>query len=94
MGFSGTALAKLVAVAVHLENVDVVGQPVEQRAGEALGAERFGPFLELQVARDQRGTSVAALREKYEQELCAGLARGTKAGSSMRRRDRGPGGAA
>jgi hypothetical protein len=27
------ALFEPVAIAVHLENVDVVGQPVEQRAG-------------------------------------------------------------
>ena len=29
---AGTALAKAVAFAVHLENVDVVGQAVEERA--------------------------------------------------------------
>jgi hypothetical protein len=27
------------AVAVHLEDVNVVGKPIEQRAGESLGAE-------------------------------------------------------
>ena len=30
-----------VAVAVHFEDVDVVGQPVEQRAGQPLGADDF-----------------------------------------------------
>jgi len=35
-------LAEAVAVAVHFEDVDVVGQPIEQRAGEALGAEDLG----------------------------------------------------
>ncbi len=35
LGGSGAALAEAVAVAVHLEDVDVVGQPVEQCAGEA-----------------------------------------------------------
>jgi len=34
-GGSGAALAEALAVAVHLEDVDVVGQPVEQCAGEA-----------------------------------------------------------
>ena len=32
-------LLEPVAVAIHLENVDVVGEPVEQGAGEPLGAE-------------------------------------------------------
>jgi len=59
--------------------VDVVGQPVEQRAGGALGAERLGPFVERQVAGDQRGTSFVALGDKFEQEFRAGLAEGDEA---------------
>jgi hypothetical protein len=31
----------------------VVGEPIEQGAGEAFGTEHFGPFLERQVAGDQ-----------------------------------------
>jgi len=34
------------AVAVHLQDMDVVGQPVEQGAGQALGAEHACPFVE------------------------------------------------
>ena len=37
LGLAGTALAEAIAVAVHLEDADVMCQPVEQRAGEALG---------------------------------------------------------
>jgi len=59
--------------------MDVVGQPVEQRAGEAPGAERPGPFIERQVAGDQRGAAFAALRDTFEPELCAGLAEGDEA---------------
>ena len=45
--FLGVAgLLEAIALAVHLEDVDVVGDPVQQRAGEALGAEDFGPFIE------------------------------------------------
>ena len=33
------ALFEAVTVAVHFEDVDVVGQPIEQRAGQSLGAE-------------------------------------------------------
>jgi hypothetical protein len=35
----GATLAKPVAVAVHLDDVDVVRQAIEEGAGEALGAE-------------------------------------------------------
>jgi transposase len=43
------ALFEPVAVAVHLEDVDVMGQPVEERAGQALGGEHAGPLIERQV---------------------------------------------
>lgn len=32
-----------------------MGQPVEERAGQPLGAGGLGPFIEGQVAGDQRG---------------------------------------
>ena len=41
------ALIEAVALAVHLEDVDVVGEAVEQRPGEALGAEHLGPLVDL-----------------------------------------------
>src|SRR5271170_3818137 len=41
LGLTGTALAEAIAVAVHLEDADMMCQPVEQRAGQALGAEGF-----------------------------------------------------
>jgi hypothetical protein len=33
------ALFEAVAVAVHFEEVNVMGEPIEQRAGQSLGAE-------------------------------------------------------
>ena len=39
-----------IAFAVHFENVDMVGQAVEQGAGQPLGAEHAGPFVERQIA--------------------------------------------
>ncbi len=41
------ARLQAIALAIHLEDVDVVGQPVEQRAGEPFGAEgvMMPPFL-------------------------------------------------
>ena len=52
---AGAALAKAIAVAIHLEDADVVRQPVEQRAGQALGTEGICPFVEGQIAGDQGG---------------------------------------
>jgi hypothetical protein len=40
------ALLEAVATAVHLQDVDVVGEPVQQGAGEPLGAEDLSPFIE------------------------------------------------
>ena len=39
------ALLEAVALAVHLQDVHVVGEPVQQRAGQPLRAQHFGPLL-------------------------------------------------
>jgi hypothetical protein len=56
-GVGGTALVpallEAIAVAVHLQDVNVVGEAVEQGSGEAFGAEDLGPLLEGQIAGDQ-----------------------------------------
>ena len=46
---SRSALPEPVALAVHLQDMDMVGDAVEQRAGEALAGEDRRPFLEGQV---------------------------------------------
>ena len=61
------------AVAVHLEDVDVVSEPIEQRAGQSFGAEHAGPLVERQVAGDYDRTALVALAEDLEQQLGAGL---------------------
>ena len=61
------ALLEAVAVAVHLEDVDVVGEPVEQSAGQALGGEHAGPLIEGQIAGDDGGAALVALAEDLEQ---------------------------
>jgi hypothetical protein len=38
------------ALAIHLQNVDMMGQPVEQRAGEAFGAEDAA-FVRAEIIR-------------------------------------------
>ena len=52
MGVSGpfaAALLEAVAVGVHLQDVNVVGDAVEQRAGEPFGAEDLSPLVERQI---------------------------------------------
>jgi hypothetical protein len=41
-----------VAVAVHLQDMDVMGEPVEQCACKPLGTEHAGLFVEWQVRGD------------------------------------------
>jgi len=72
-GFRLAALVEPEAFAVHLENVDVVGQPVEDGAGEALGAEDLGPFVEGQVRGGDDGAALVALRDDLEEERGACL---------------------
>ena len=45
-------MSEAIGATVHLENVDVVGQAIEKRAGEAFLAERGRPFVERQVRGD------------------------------------------
>ena len=42
----GFALLEPEALAVHLEDMDVMGQAVEERAGEAFRSKDLGPFIE------------------------------------------------
>src|SRR3712207_2340467 len=57
-----------IALAVHLENVDVVGEPVEQRAGQPFGAEDARPLVERQVAGDQDRAALVTPAEDLEQQ--------------------------
>ena len=68
-GLTPAALVEPVAVTVHLEDVDVVGEAIEERAGEALGAEHLGPFVEGQIGGDQGRAPLVALAEHLEQQL-------------------------
>ena len=62
-----------IAVAVQLEDVDVMGQPVEQRASHPFGAEDLGPFVEGQIRGHARRCVLVALGEDLDQQLGAGL---------------------
>jgi hypothetical protein len=43
------AVFEPVALAIHLKNVDVVGQAIQQRACQPLGTKDLGPFIEGQI---------------------------------------------
>ncbi len=58
-----------VAVSDQLQHVDVAGDAIEQDAGEAFGAEDLGPFLEGQLACDQRLGALVALADGLEEQL-------------------------
>ena len=49
----------------------MMGEPVEQGAGEPFGAEYGCPFIEWQVAGDESGTTLIALTEHLEEQFGA-----------------------
>ena len=60
------AVFEAIAVAVQLQDVDVMRQPIEQRARQPFGAEDLGPFVEGQIRGDQRRRLLVALGEDLE----------------------------
>ena len=54
----------------------MVGEPVEQRAGEPLGAEDRCPILEGKIGRHDDRSPLVALAEDFEQKLSAGRRQG------------------
>ena len=63
------AVPEAVAVAVHLQDVDVVGETIRQRSGEPLRTEHPGPLIEGEVGGDQDGPALAALAEDLEEQF-------------------------
>ena len=53
----------------------MMGEPIEQSAGEALRAEHAGPFFKRQIGGDDGGAAFVALAEYFEQQFGAGLRR-------------------
>jgi hypothetical protein len=62
-------MGEAVAFAIHLQDVHVVGQPIEQSAGQTFGAEHARPLVEWQIAGDDRRASLIALAENLEQQF-------------------------
>jgi hypothetical protein len=57
------------AFTVHLQDMDMMGEAIEQRAREPLRSEDRGPFVEWQVAGHQRGAAFIALAEHLEEQF-------------------------
>ena len=68
-----------VAVAVHLQDVDVVSEPVQQRSGEPFRAEDLGPFVEGQIGGHHDGAPLVALAEDLEEQFRPGAGQGHEA---------------
>src|SRR5271165_5850122 len=64
-------LPEAVALAVHLEDLRVVGEAVQKRRGHPLALEDLVPLAEGQVARHQDAGALVAVGEHPEQELDA-----------------------
>jgi hypothetical protein len=68
-GFGFSAFAQTEAFAVHFENVDVVREPVKDRASQALCSEGFCPFVEWQVGCDDDRAALVAVADHFEQTI-------------------------
>jgi hypothetical protein len=55
------ALLEPIALAIHLQDMDVVREPVEQGAGEPFGGKDAGPFVKRQIAGHQGRAAFVAL---------------------------------
>src|SRR5260370_10849411 len=64
-------LAKAIALAIHLENVAPMGEPVQQRSGHPLSLEDLAPVAKRQVTGDQHAGALVAIAKDPEQELDA-----------------------
>jgi len=70
----GLAFSKLVAVPVNFKyadigDADMVGEPINQPALQALRAEGFHRFLELQIANDQSLSALVAKGDQFVKRL-------------------------
>ena len=73
------AVLEAETVAIHLDNVNMMGKPVQQCAGEPFGAKDFGPLFEGKIAGYQRRSAFIALAKGLEEQLGACLGQGDEA---------------
>jgi hypothetical protein len=61
------------AVIAGLDDVAVMGQPVEQCGGHLGVAEHAGPFAEGEIGGDDHGGALVETADEMEEKLAAGL---------------------
>jgi hypothetical protein len=75
-GVGGTALVpallEAIAVAVHLQDVNVVGEAAEQGSGKTLGAKDLGPLLEGRLKGSSRCSGPRSRLEQHRHSRTAG----------------------
>ena len=69
---SPAALPETVPVAVHLDDVNVMSEPVQQSVGQSLRTEHLGPLVERQVRCHEDRASLVAQTEDLEEILARG----------------------
>ena len=73
------ALLEAEAIPVHLQDMDMVGEAVEESPGEPFRAKDLGPLVEGQVRGSQDRAAFIALAEDLEEQLGPGLGQGYEA---------------
>ena len=73
------ALLEAEAIPVHLQDIDMVGETVEEGPGEPFRAKDLGPLVEGQVGGSQDRAAFIALAEDLEEQLGPGLGQGYEA---------------
>ena len=66
-----TAVFEPVAFAVHLKDMEVVGQSIQQCAYQPFGTKDFSPFIEGQVSDYDDGTTLVTLVYDLEEQFDA-----------------------
>jgi hypothetical protein len=67
------AMHEAVGVSVNFQDIDVVGNAIQQGAGEPLGAEDIGPLIEENIVGDQHRGAFIALADGFKKQFGAGL---------------------
>ena len=73
------AVLEPIALPVHLQDVDMVSEAVEECSGKPFRAKYLGPLVERQVGCHQDQPSLVALTEHLEEQLGPGLGQRHKA---------------
>lgn len=77
--YRSDAVFEAPAVVAGLDDVAVMGEPVEERGGHLGVAEDGGPFAEGEIGGDDDGALLVEPADQVEEQLAAGLGEGQMA---------------